>query len=168
MTPVRVLALHLATALELHGRNLRANGVALPVELDQAARWAWDVARSDSARQEPTSLVEWVDLVHARRVNALLLTAGEVAEALSLSERQVERLIAAGTLPSVLVGTARRVRADDLAAYVDSLGPRPFRDRIESKVAPVSPSHGPADRRVTVAGAPGGDPAGYPVPRGAA
>jgi excisionase family DNA binding protein len=51
----------------------------------------------------------------------LLLTKSEAAEQLGVSLRTIERLISAGRLPLVHVGTAARVRVADLGAYVQSL-----------------------------------------------
>ena len=48
----------------------------------------------------------------------LLCTNGEAAGVLDVSERQVERLVASGTLPSVLIGRARRIRMADLQTFV--------------------------------------------------
>lgn len=45
----------------------------------------------------------------------LLLSLAAAAETLSLSRRSIERLIAAGRLPSVRVGHRRLVRYADLA-----------------------------------------------------
>jgi excisionase family DNA binding protein len=51
----------------------------------------------------------------------LLYRVGDVAACLSLSRTKVYELVRSGTLPSVRIGGARRVRGADLAAYVDSL-----------------------------------------------
>jgi excisionase family DNA binding protein len=51
----------------------------------------------------------------------LLLTKSEAATQLGVSLRTIERLIAAGRLPLVHVGSAARVRVADLGAYVQSL-----------------------------------------------
>lgn len=53
----------------------------------------------------------------------LLLSAPEVAERLSLSERGVRVLIARGEIPSVRVGSRRLVRSADLDRYVAGLAP---------------------------------------------
>ena len=83
-----------------------------------------------------TSLAAFADLMHAPRVLPLLLTTDEVATMLALSERQVKRLIGSGALPSVVVGTSRRVRAVDVAAYVDNLAGHSFREKVETNIAP--------------------------------
>ncbi len=51
----------------------------------------------------------------------LLYRVGEAAEVLSLSRAKVYELINSGALRSVRVGGARRVTAEDLAAFVASL-----------------------------------------------
>lgn len=54
-----------------------------------------------------------------------LLTYGQVAAQLGVSESKVKRLTYSGDLPAVNVGVgSRRVRRDDLAAYIDALAPR--------------------------------------------
>ncbi|WP_144715700.1 helix-turn-helix domain-containing protein [Curtobacterium pusillum] len=51
----------------------------------------------------------------------LLLTIPDAARQLALSRARLYELIADGTVPSVKIGGARRIRARDLAAYVDGL-----------------------------------------------
>ena len=48
----------------------------------------------------------------------MLLDLTSTAAQLGVSARTVERLVAAGVLPSVLVGCRRRVRPEDLQAYI--------------------------------------------------
>jgi len=147
----RADALHFATALELHARTCRANGLVLPVSLAGFAARCWEVARGDSDRQEPTPLAELVTILHGPPMQ-LLLAVADVAKLLDISKRSTERLIADGTLPSVTIGANRRVRRQDVEAYVDSLAPRSFRADVESK-APASPSSRPAGRRTAGGGA---------------
>lgn len=52
----------------------------------------------------------------------LLYRVPEVAEFLSLSRAKVYELIRSEALPSVRVDGSRRVKADDLRAFVDNLG----------------------------------------------
>lgn len=165
-TDLRALALHLATALDIHAGTCRANGVTMPDELRAVAALAWSVAKGDHGGPQGPNVALPAGPAHPA---PMLLTIAEAAEALRLSERKVKRLVANGTIASVLIDSARRIRVDDLAAYVDSLGPRPFRDRIEAKHAPASPPYGLAGRRVGRAGgrAAAGAPAS-PPPRGAA
>lgn len=51
----------------------------------------------------------------------ILIETRTAAEALSLSQRAVSRLIANGSLPSVKVGGARRVHRADLVAFAEGL-----------------------------------------------
>lgn len=50
----------------------------------------------------------------------LLLTLTEVADELRVSRPTVERWVGRGELPSVRLGTCRRVRGEDLARWVAS------------------------------------------------
>lgn len=51
----------------------------------------------------------------------LLLTVEETAAELRIARRRVFDLIREGKLPSVLIGSSRRIRSADLAAYVAKL-----------------------------------------------
>lgn len=131
----RADALHLATALELHAKTCRANGLALPAGLVALAARCWELARGDCDRQEATLLDALAEMAQGRRMQRLLLTTAEVAGILGLSERQVERLIAANEIASVKVGNSRRVHEADLSDYASSLRrSRSFADRVEHKV----------------------------------
>lgn len=52
----------------------------------------------------------------------LLLTVAEAAEYLSLGRTKVYELVTSGALRSVRIDGARRIKADDLRAYVAGLG----------------------------------------------
>lgn len=54
-------------------------------------------------------------------VERLLLTADEAAQVLGLSRRMVYALLAAGSIQSVKIGGCRRIPADALREYVESL-----------------------------------------------
>ena len=56
-------------------------------------------------------------------VDRLLFRVEEVAEVLGLGTTTVKGLIASGELRSVKIGGCRRVRVEDLRAYLDSLAP---------------------------------------------
>jgi len=58
-------------------------------------------------------------------VNKLLLTPEEAAEALSICRTTVYALLRAGALDSVRIGSSRRVPADALTAYIETLRQRP-------------------------------------------
>ncbi len=47
-----------------------------------------------------------------------LLTVAETAETLRVSERTVRRLISAGAVPALRVGTQIRIDADELRAWL--------------------------------------------------
>ena len=49
---------------------------------------------------------------------SMLLTLLEVADELRVSPRTVERYVKSGKLPSIVLGTARRIDRDDLVAFV--------------------------------------------------
>lgn len=57
--------------------------------------------------------------------NLLCVTYDSAAQALSVSRRTVERLVATGALPTVSIGASRRVVVTDLTAFVDGLLRRP-------------------------------------------
>jgi excisionase family DNA binding protein len=60
----------------------------------------------------------------------LLYTPGDAAESLSIGRTKLFALMADGTLPSLLIGRSRRIRACDLEAFVDGQGdPRQRYDR---------------------------------------
>ena len=54
----------------------------------------------------------------------LLLKIGEAAHLLGVSRSTLERLLRAGELRAVKVGTGVRVRRADLSAYIAALPPR--------------------------------------------
>lgn len=56
-----------------------------------------------------------------RHLTRLLYRVAEAAEVLSLSRAKVYELINSGALRSVRIGGARRVTAEDLAAFVAAL-----------------------------------------------
>jgi excisionase family DNA binding protein len=57
-------------------------------------------------------------------MEALLMKVPEVAAQLGMSRAKVYELMASGTLRSVRVGGCRRVRTDDLIAFVANLDER--------------------------------------------
>jgi excisionase family DNA binding protein len=104
---------HLVRALGAHARWCRENGGRLPPAL---AAVLDSLARSGQERPKlapPPGGPEDVDV--------LLLDLPAVARRLSVSERTARRLAASGDLPSVLVGGCRRVRASDLANFVENI-----------------------------------------------
>ena len=51
----------------------------------------------------------------------LLLTPTEAAHALGIGRSKLYELLRDGVVPSVTIGTCRRIIADDLAAVIESL-----------------------------------------------
>lgn len=108
----RAGAAHLAEALRAH--RVRVGSGAIPPDLldleGMCAAWG-SQERPSSAGTDAT----------AQAVPMEMYTVEQAAEALNLSERQTRRLVADGSLPSVTVGRARRVRRSDLDAFIAGL-----------------------------------------------
>jgi excisionase family DNA binding protein len=51
----------------------------------------------------------------------ILLTPAQAASALGIGRSSLYELLAAGTIPSVKIGSSRRVRTADLRAYAEGL-----------------------------------------------
>ncbi|MDP8975743.1 MAG: helix-turn-helix domain-containing protein [Actinomycetota bacterium] len=110
-------AVHLARAIEGYRRRLRDDGVlALPEGLSQLLAATVSVRSS----QEQSFLAEDEDGLEDASM-AQLLTLGEVADRLKVSESTVRRYTSDGRLPTVHLGRSVRVRPADLGAFVDSL-----------------------------------------------
>lgn len=60
-------------------------------------------------------------LERTRAVTKLLLTPTEAAEALGIGRSKLYELLAKGVVPSITIGTCRRIVASDLDAYIESL-----------------------------------------------
>ncbi len=75
------------------------------------------------ARRGPagTTLDESLSNADSDDVTPRLLTYAEAAARLSVSQRQVKRLIASGLLRRVRIGTAARVHTDELTDYMTIL-----------------------------------------------
>jgi excisionase family DNA binding protein len=139
------LALHLTSAVAMHARHCRDGGLELPAELQQLAATCWRIARGESKRTEANSLDELVALLDGARVPRLLCTITEAAKTLQVSERQVEKLVASGALPSVLIARSRRIRLADLEQFVASLGGNDtFREHVTTKAASIGSSPRPS------------------------
>lgn len=148
LDPDRAEALHLAVALDLHRQTCRTNGVFLPAALDQLGAWCWRRAKGDSEGQTGPTLAE---IVRTFQTPSVMLTYAQAAQWLKVSTRTLKRMVTAGEIPTVTVGGSVRIRRADLEHYIASLGPRPLRDRIESKSAveavPAARRQGAAARR---------------------
>ncbi len=118
---------HLATALARHVRELRLGGAPVPTEIEELAAIFVQHVRS---RLDQTIVDKSLWPTHAAAVaERLLVTKQEAAERLGVSERTIDRLVAAGRLPLVHVERAARLRVSDLESFVNELpkkpGPRP-------------------------------------------
>lgn len=102
---------HLTRALEAHAVECRKNGHTLPVPLAEL----WNLARAGQGR---TPLGDGDAGPHDAPV---LLTYADVGKRLRVSARTVQRLVAAGALPVVVVGSSPRVHYADLHAYAERL-----------------------------------------------
>ena len=58
-------------------------------------------------------------------MESFLYTVHEAAETLKMSRSKVYGLIKEGELPSVKIGGSRRLRKQDIAQFVESLGTTP-------------------------------------------
>lgn len=56
------------------------------------------------------------------KITKLLLTVPEAAGYLGFGRTKVYELVGTGEIPSVRVGGSRRIKSDELVAYVASLG----------------------------------------------
>ncbi|HWC36436.1 MAG TPA: helix-turn-helix domain-containing protein [Mycobacteriales bacterium] len=60
-------------------------------------------------------------LERTRAVAKLLLSPTEAARALGIGRSKLYELLAEGVVPSITIGTCRRIVASDLDAYIESL-----------------------------------------------
>lgn len=110
---------HLAIALSRHVRELRHDCVPVPGEIEELTIFLVHYVRS---RQEPTALDDLLRVADDAPVaDRLLVTKREAAERLGVSERTIDRLVAAGRLPLIHVERAARLRVSDLESYVRGL-----------------------------------------------
>jgi excisionase family DNA binding protein len=70
----------------------------------------------------------------------LLYTPVEAAQALGIGRSTLYELLADGTIPSVRIGTSRRIRHADLVAYTDALDPCRPGSRVDAARSLRTPS----------------------------
>lgn len=114
-------------ALELLFKRMCANGTRPPLAAVELQRWAQVVTRGLALATG--------GLPSDDAPVALLLTIPDVAAELGCGVTKVKKLITAGHLPTVDFDGVRRVRRQDLDAYIAGLPPGTFRDRIITKEA---------------------------------
>jgi len=116
VSDAELLLRHLEVALRRHAAELRRDGRPVPSCVVSA------VTTVASLRHIATRLDPNADAADAGGMASLLLAKRDAGRLLAVSERTVERLIAAGTLPAVrLSDGATRVRRTDLESYADGL-----------------------------------------------
>jgi len=77
-------------------------------------RQSWTCSRQLGYRQ--------VQLIKEHQMESFLYTVQEAAETLKMSRSKVYGLIKEGGLPSVKIGGSRRLRRQDIAQFLESLG----------------------------------------------
>jgi excisionase family DNA binding protein len=68
-------------------------------------------------------------------MNRLLLTPTEAAEALGIGRSKLYELLGSGVVPSITIGTCRRIIASDLSSVIESLR----ETKVRAGAASVSP-----------------------------
>ena len=110
------LGRHLAAAVKAHVRELRREGTPIPTALADLAA----VAATGGLRR-PAFDAEQATEDPAGVDQRLTVDYRTAAFRLGISDRSVQRLVAAGELPAVDVAGNVRIRTRDLTDYVDSL-----------------------------------------------
>ena len=87
----------------------------MTITLCRTAAEAWDDGYRTGAAEAQAAAEQ------ARAAATLLLTVEEAAGQLRTSRSRIFALIGNGELPSVKIGSSRRIRVADLAAYVDTM-----------------------------------------------
>jgi excisionase family DNA binding protein len=115
---VNSIAAHLSAALAGHIRALRRDGLPIPPEI-AALQQAFSVS---SAQQCPPFDPGEQDSEHDRM--PLAVTYGEAGDLLRVSESTIRRAVDSGELTAVAIGGAVRIRAADIARFVEELPPK--------------------------------------------
>jgi excisionase family DNA binding protein len=111
------VAVHIAAALILYRRQPTTGATELPKSLAQVEEYMTERATQCHAR---TLLDELQRVRNGCSVPPEVVTYQAAASLLAVSVRTVQRLVAAGTLKSIGVRGARRIRVAEVAAYLDS------------------------------------------------
>jgi excisionase family DNA binding protein len=104
---------HIAKTLSEMRRRYSRDGLAFPIELESIRLLCVTGAHSRSQFD-----------AEAASELALLMTYASAARRLAISNSSLRRLIAAGDLPTVLVGGSVRIAESDLVAYAETLDRR--------------------------------------------
>jgi excisionase family DNA binding protein len=110
------LAEHAATALDLYRQLYRRRlGEDAPADVIELHDLFTFHARP---RRQATDRRVLDALLHVQKVEPLLLTKEQAAEALSVSPRTIDRLLADHTLTSIKVGAATRIARQELDEFI--------------------------------------------------
>lgn len=134
---------HLLAALVPHVRKLRRNGGSAPPELEVFMR-GLATPETATARRRPPPLDESGAAPESAAM-PLYVNYAEAGRLLGISKRTVERGVARGELPAVVVLGAKRIRRRDLEAYAASLRPVNGSSGVEPGALPPSARGGPTD-----------------------
>lgn len=109
------LVKYVMLALRDRARELDRNGMRPPAGVNELVEV---LIRGASEGQPGTTLGERPHPVQVEPMSARLVTYDTAAVMLACSLRQVKRLIAAGDLPTVTIGGAKRIAVSDLDDYI--------------------------------------------------
>lgn len=112
------LAGHLSVAMIEHRKWATTACVDLPTGWAELQRVLAGRARRGQAG---TPLDDLWSVRDGDRVSPRLVTYADAARMLACHERTIKRLVAAGHLTSVRIGTAARLRVTDVDSYIDRL-----------------------------------------------
>jgi excisionase family DNA binding protein len=123
---------HLLVALGAHAHRCRRDGVPLPSALTDLIDGLSASGGQRGGQTRPSSPEPRV----ASEGDAMrLVNYRTAADTLRVSYRTVRRLVRDGALPAVGVGSARRIRAGDLAEFVERLDQVPGTSLIAKRAA---------------------------------
>lgn len=117
--PLSPLVAQLVGALRLLEREWKADGQT-PLELQQLVR---SLAPSGTERQVVAASAADAHRAQGVPMLPIALDYQTAAEALMVSERKVRQLAAAGVLPVIAIGRAKRIPRAALVAWVDQGAP---------------------------------------------
>lgn len=122
MTPLPLLAGHVASALQAHRLSLRQQGAELPPELVALTEWCAEAFRSGqhAPPMDLASVFGDVGPVMATDTPRMTLSTDEVAEVLGVSPSTVRREVAGGRLRSVDIRGKRRITRTEIERYLSA------------------------------------------------
>jgi len=106
---------HLSAAVMRHRKWMRSVGMPIPAELKALGE---ALALHANQRQPAPNFRQDHPSDHGRGMDPIAVPYTEAARLLSVSERSISRLVAAGTLAPVAIGGAKRIPIDQLHRLV--------------------------------------------------